>query len=386
VSRERIIEMSWRCSGCQHENLGRYKTCQSCGNPKDASEEFIMPSDTAAAPTVTDESLLHAANAGPDWRCRYCGGHQRSFDRHCVNCGAARAENGPAMAPAAPPPRKSEGSALRLITIVGAVIAALAWYAGRPREYQATVSAVQWEHVIEVDRYGLWSHEGFKEAIPAGAVKVTRIGRGVHHQEQVFDRFTTERYTVQVPDGYETERYSVREACGEDCTTEPETCREVCTSNQNGFASCKTVCTGGGQKCRPRYCRETRTREVPKTRAEWREKQVPVYRQEPRYADIFGYRVREWGLDRTTREGGTDINGLRWPEGARTAGLATGEQERERRRATYLVTLRYRDTETFRFEVTKPERFARFPAGSTHTIRREAGKVFVDGNVVKPVP
>jgi hypothetical protein len=77
---ERIIEMTWRCSSCQRQNLGRHKSCQGCGNPKDASEEFEMPSDTALAPTVTDERLLRMATAGPDWRCRFCGGDQRRSD------------------------------------------------------------------------------------------------------------------------------------------------------------------------------------------------------------------------------------------------------------------------------------------------------------------
>jgi hypothetical protein len=80
--------MTWRCSGCKRQNLGRYKSCQTCGNPKDASEEFEMPADTTLAPTVTDPTLLRMATAGPDWRCRFCGGDQRRSDQTCVSCGA----------------------------------------------------------------------------------------------------------------------------------------------------------------------------------------------------------------------------------------------------------------------------------------------------------
>lgn len=59
---ERIIEMTWRCSACQHRNLGRDKSCQRCGNPKDASEPFEMPEDPARAASVADPHLLRMAS------------------------------------------------------------------------------------------------------------------------------------------------------------------------------------------------------------------------------------------------------------------------------------------------------------------------------------
>ncbi|MCA9606483.1 MAG: hypothetical protein KC619_12845, partial [Myxococcales bacterium] len=69
----RKIEMHWVCSSCGHRNLGRHKSCQRCGDPKDASEPWLMPEDPGAAPSVTDPALLRQANAGPDWQCGYCG-------------------------------------------------------------------------------------------------------------------------------------------------------------------------------------------------------------------------------------------------------------------------------------------------------------------------
>ena len=88
----RKIEMTWRCSACGRQNLGRFKVCQGCGDPKDASERYEMPSDTTAAPTVTDPTLLRMANAGPDWRCAYCGSDQRRSDDSCARCGAPSRE------------------------------------------------------------------------------------------------------------------------------------------------------------------------------------------------------------------------------------------------------------------------------------------------------
>jgi hypothetical protein len=363
VSDERIIEMTWRCSGCQRQNLGRYKNCQGCGNPKDESEEFDMPSDTAAAESVTDAEQLRAANAGEDWRCPFCGGDQRRDDRRCANCGASADQAvAPEPEPEAPPaPRKRRWKLKTVLGLAAASIAGLVWNAQRPRDYRGTVSAVAWEQIIEVERYAIRAHEGFREVMPSSALNVKSLGRRLHHMEQVLDH-------------YDTEHYSVREACGEDCTDVPETCREKCTSNKNGYASCRQVCSGGGRRCRTRYCSSTRTR------------QVARYRQEPRYAEAVAYNVWEWATDRTLKETGTDPTELAWPkEGARTAGLNAGEQERERRRAKYVVTLQYANSQPIRFEIADPARFARFKTGTTHDVHREYGRITVDGMAITPL-
>lgn len=344
-----------------------------------------MPTDTASAASVIDANLLQAATAGADWRCPYCGGDQRRADDTCANCGSVPPSEPVAQA-AAPTPRAQKPRwFLRSVAIGAALIAALVWNARRPRDYHGTVSAVAWEHVIDVERYALRSHEGFKEAIPTGALNVKSLGRRVHHQEKVVDRYASEQYSVRVPDGYTTESYTAREACGQDCTSEPERCRETCTSNKNGFATCRTVCSGGGQRCRTRYCSVSRTRQVPKTRTEWRTRQVPIYRNEPRYAEAFAYQAWEWAPERTLRETGNDPLELHWPAGARTSGLANGEQERERRTSKYVVTLRYQDGQTLRFEVPDPARFARFKAGTAHDIHRDADLMTVDGIGIRPL-
>jgi hypothetical protein len=393
---ERIIEMTWRCSGCKHQNLGRFKSCQSCGNPKDASEEFEMPAITTLAPTVTDPNLLRMATAGPDWRCRFCGADQRRSDQTCVNCGAAEGAQGPPRMAVAAPRRKAGSVLWTLLWLFGfswSGCVGLFWYANQP--YTATVSAATWEHVIDVERYALQTQEGFKEAIPADAIDVTRIGRRVHHHDKVQTGFETQSFVDTKPAGTRLETYSVREVCGEDCTTEPERCREVCTPNQNGFATCRQVCSGGQRRCTKRYCNDTRTREVPQTRSEEVKIRVPTYREEPRYAEAFSYKVWAWAHNRTEREKGVlgnrgdDVEAggsrLRWPAGARTSGLAPGEQEREKRTARYLVTLRYGAGSVLRFEVKTPQTFAKFTPGSRHTVDTEHGSYLVNSSPVKPL-
>ena len=98
----RQIEMTWKCSACEHQNLGRHKTCQQCGDPKDRGEAYEMPTNTAAAASVMEAGLLRMAEAGPNWRCAYCGSDQRNMlDATCGQCGASAADA--AAPPEAPP-------------------------------------------------------------------------------------------------------------------------------------------------------------------------------------------------------------------------------------------------------------------------------------------
>lgn len=385
----RHIEMSWRCSTCEHRNLGRHKNCQGCGNPKDGSEQYEMPENPEQAASVTDADLLRMATAGPDWRCAYCGSDQRRADNSCGQCGAAVA-TGTELPDEPAPPRQSwfarREKWITRIAIAAAllvvVIVVLVWNAMRPRDYDGKVQTVAWEHTIDVEKYAIRKHEGFKENIPGGAMEVTSLGKRVHHHEQVPDGFRTEHYTVQVPDGYRTETYTAQESCGQDCTTSPRSCSQKCTSKKNGFASCSTSCTGGTRSCRTKYCSRTKTRQVAKTRSEGRTRQVPKFRSEPRYAEAFSWRVWEWAHERTVSERGTDVAHLKWPAGAQK--LTGGEQEREKRKSKYVVTLLYGD-DTLKFEVTDTVRLASFANGSDHAIHKEQDVWSVDGVPVTPL-
>jgi hypothetical protein len=78
---ERHIEMTWRCRGSEHRNLGRIRVCTECRKPKD-DEPYEMPADTASAVTVTDADLLRMATAGPNWRSSRASCLTTSRDRY----------------------------------------------------------------------------------------------------------------------------------------------------------------------------------------------------------------------------------------------------------------------------------------------------------------
>ena len=418
---ERHIEMTWRCSTCKNRNLGRHMSCQSCGKPKEDHEEYEMPGDTASAATVEDPRLLRMAKAGEHWKCTYCGSHQRAYDGGCARCGAGRIAGAPPLHPGsretdAQRHRYPAGRALQVIGVAFVVMlfgTCVYLKKSRPRpvelperelqvhtatpprtDFPATVTRSTWSRQVVVQSWQLAHHEGFTADVPAEAVNVKAAGQHFHHDEDVFDHDETVYDEVEVPDGYRTETYSEREQCGEDCigsgrtcrqecTSRPQSCREVCTNSKNGFASCRQVCSGGGQdchevctgterRCSARYCDRTKTRQVPKTRKEKRPRTVKKYRSEPRNAPWSTFSTWEWVKVRQAEESG-DGSSPRWPDAGapRDAGaeLADGGirpgTEREVRKESYRVFLRYEDGQEREYDPRTEEELTTLPVGAT---------------------
>jgi len=398
---ERQIEMLWKCTSCGAKNLGRHPVCQSCRNPKDGSEDWLMPEDTAAAATVTDPALLAMATAGADWRCGFCGSDQRNSDGTCKACGAAKKEGrsleeierAPAPVPAAAAasaaparprpkatPRQMLVAFLCLVSSCGGCGACL-YYLGKPEILEARVASVSWEHRVKVDRWQVVGHEGFAEARPVDANGIKSLGPREHHREQVLDHYETEYYTVKEQDGTKSESYTERESCGETCTSSSKSCKETCKPNKNGFATCKTTCTGGGRSCTTKYCTRTKTRQVPRYKDVRKSKQVARYRSEPRFAEFFSWKAWEWKPNRVVKAAG-DTTELRWPsqeeidQGVR---LEEGETERSAREASYSVSFVVpggkEADRTFAHVCPGPEEFGRFPVQSAHRLRVQGAEI-----------
>ncbi len=383
---ERQIEMLWTCTSCGNKNLGRYDTCQACKNPKDGSEEWEMPSDTAAAPTVTDPKLLAMATAGANWRCGYCGSDQRNTDGTCKSCGGKKAEGrslDEVQAPAPVPrqPRASRGPVVAavlggLVLSMGTCVGCVVWL-GSPEEVEAKVGSVSWKHRVKVERWQVVDHEGFAEARPANANAIKSLGQREHHREQVLDHYETEHYTVKEQDGYRTESYTERVKCGETCTGRPKSCKETCKPNKNGFATCKTTCTGGGERCTTKYCSERRTKQVPRYKDVRKTRQVPRYRSEPRFAEFFAWKSWEWKPNRVVEAEGSTSE-VRWPsEEEIDAGvrLEEGEAERSVREGTWEVTFvaaGEKGERRFPHPCKSLEEFQLYPLDSPHRLRLKA--------------
>jgi hypothetical protein len=391
---ERQIEMLWKCSSCGARSLGRHTTCQSCGNPKDGSEEWFMPE--GPAPTVTDPALLALATAGANWRCAYCGSDQRAGDGRCAQCGAAQKEGtsldakpgappeaaaAPAAAPAPEAPKRSRFPRvfwvpLISLWVVGVTLLGLIdWSFPSQSTVEAKVASSTWLHTVSIERKQRVPKEGFAEKRPLEAEDVVSLGPRHHHDDQVADGTHTESYSVTVPDGYRTETYTENERCGETCTTRAKTCREVCTSNKNGFATCKPSCSGGGRDCSPKYCNKTKTRKIAKTKSENRTRVVTTYKTVPRDAEYFTWKEWVWLPHRTVDASGT-TEALRWPDEhalAPPAPLAPGEEERSSRSARYEVTFETASKEKWKHPVATEAEFLRFKSGEPHRLQVVGG-------------
>ncbi|MER2559527.1 MAG: hypothetical protein ABTQ32_02340 [Myxococcaceae bacterium] len=402
---ERQIEMTWRCSSCGHQNLGRHTVCQRCSNPMDGSEDWEMPADTAAAPSVTDPALLALAKGGPDWRCVHCDSTQRNADGSCRNCGAGK----PARAPT---PIRTTGCTwgcasilgLMAMAFIGLVVAggaifhlsrkstAPAPFVGQSEELEVdvVVTGGHWERRVDVERQQLVAHEGFEQDLPADAVEVKPAGTRVHHVERVQDGWTLETYeeevpdgtrsrtiTEQVADGTDTRSHTERVRCGEDCSPGRETCREVCKPNGNGFATCRKECSRERERCTPKWCNETKTERVPSTRTVTRTisepafrtvektRRVPVWKEVPHRAPYFTWKRLEDVLDRVDLSQGDGF------ELGPVSPARRGVHERlGTSRGTYTVTFKARDDErTWSWQTDSEPEFLSFASSAPRRIK-----------------
>lgn len=246
----RIVELRWNCRECGLEGiLGRHKNCPSCGSPRESGEmEMSGLSDDGSGKglkTVTDESVLELANAGEDWFCAHCGSGNRGDRDTCVSCGAPRSEAPapPKKAAKPPPPKKSK---LKLFAAIAAVVCLIAaasvgavMWGSAEYQVQGQVTSVTWNHTVNVEKWTpyvarIWSGDAVpREEIPPGGEEPAKGGLAfiggcrseVHH-------------TVKVACG-------TYESCRDDCqrVVVGQNCRERCSDNGNGFATCRDVCT-----------------------------------------------------------------------------------------------------------------------------------------------
>ncbi|HOX43800.1 MAG TPA: zinc finger Ran-binding domain-containing protein [Myxococcota bacterium] len=363
---ERIIELQWRCSSCGADNLGRYLRCPSCGSPKEADERHALPADTRQAESVTDPALLAKALAAPNWRCASCGSDQRAADGRCQSCGAPAEGAPPATAanrPALTFPAVLPGAAVLGLCMALGLAPGLAAERLREAPVRATVVAAHWRAIATPEHRELVAREGFASAQTASALEVKKAGQRPHHTETVCAETGMETYTEEVRVGTRTEHYTEEEECGETCTGgSGRSCHEECEDTGTGFARCREVCSGQDQVCRPRYCKRTRTREIPVTRSEERTRSVcKRHAQIERQADWFTWKEWTWQPEQPLVAEGEGVP-IRWPEMPAPAG--DPDRWRLARRVELRVELRGEEGQSFVYQPEDAAIFARLPLGA----------------------
>ena len=297
-----IREGRWDCVYCGTTgNLGRDKSCGTCGRSRPEGTKFYLPDD---AQEVTDEKLLAEAKKGPDWVCAFCATSNESEATSCRACGALREATSEkqqiktygldevpttgdmdldAGRPAPPTEAAGQKSKVGPLVIIGGVILVLACigilafliFGGK--DVTSTVEGFEWRRAIDIEAFRTVTEEGWD--LPAGAIILSER-QEKHHDEEVLDH-------VEVS----------QEVCGQIDLGNGNFEDKICTTENN------------------------------------------VYRQEPVYQPYYTYDIDKWIVVRTAQEGGGDHSPF-WPR----ADL-TGDEREGERSETYTIIFRDQDGE-----------------------------------------
>lgn len=344
------IELQWQCPNCDGINLGREKTCGSCGAPQPEDVEFKQ---FTRQELLKNEELIKRAEAGADIHCAYCGTRNLATAETCSQCGSDISEGtqresgrvvgafktGPegevacpaceAMNPesarmcaecgsplghldeemvsgfdaayAGPESQEKPRRKMPVIFIIvfvliciGAVVIAV--LSGRTTDVSGVVREVQWERSIPIEAFGPVDHSDWLDALPSEAENVSC--------QQEF------RYTSSEPVG------TYEEVCG----------TPYGVDSGGGFAEVV-------QDCEYRI-----------------------------YEDYCSYTVDEWSVVDTAVMKGNDYSPI-WPDPSLGANQRLGSNGRE----TYSVIFAA-DNETFTYDTSNVNEYLQYQIGSTWTL------------------
>jgi hypothetical protein len=379
------FEAQWTCSSCGRTGIpGRLKRCPSCGNPKDAGEEYEAP--TGKVEYLTPEALK-AMGVDPtqhlsDEECEYCGAKLQPGTQKCPNCGAALGDVGyttrvcpacgresndekcpacgadteeklvahrhaepPKSAPKLqpkkwPPAWFSKLPAflqkpkfyipLLVLLIFACLCTCVSIIANIPKSEIGTVTDIAWERSIAIEEHQYNQHEDW--TLPASADLVSQEERIASYNQ------------VQI---------GTKEECGneERCTTESvydhteRTCYDDGTCDEHDVYRDEKNCT-----------------------TEYVCNDVPVYEDVPVYQTWYTYKIWEWVNIQPAVARGSDAE-VYWPE----VRLADNQREGERTE-NCVVTLSNAKGNTYPY-TTPCDELQQYPIGSKWKIKRNANRI-----------
>lgn len=353
-----IREGRWDCAACGNTGIrGRERACPECGRPRALDVKFYLPENE---PEITDARLLQEARAGPDWHCQHCGAGNSSMRTACKQCGAAKgsspshkvteyglddvphsgdaapappvptfadlqapADSAASAVPAPAPPgatfadvpggpgvaasQSTAGRGCGLAAAIVGVLGVIGLFVAlllRSPFTRVTVSGFSRERTITVEQLRTRTEQGW--SIPSGGRLISET-QAVHHSEAVLDHYDTKQRQVceNVREGYEI--------------TEYEDCKQVQAGAESYVCGHRDLGNGEFEDImceRPLYEKRCTpaTRQVPKYVKKCHEEsyQDPIYRQEPRYATRYTYKIDRWEAGRTVRASERDHEAY-WP-------------------------------------------------------------------------
>jgi hypothetical protein len=381
------FEAQWTCSSCGRTAIpGGIKRCPSCGNPKDAGEEYEAPAGKKVE-YLTPEALK-AIGVDPtqhlsDEECGYCGaklkpGTQKcpncgaslgnvgytthvcpscgreSNDEKCPNCGAATEEklvaHREAEAPEKSAPKLQPGKwppawfsklpaflqkpkfyiPILVLLVFICLCTCVSIFGNIPRNEIGTVTDISWERSIDIQEHQYNEHEDW--TLPAGADLVS--------QEERIESYNQVQIGTDQKCGYE-----------ESCTTESvydhteQTCYDDGTCDEHDVYRDE-------QNCSNDYvCND-----------------VPVYEDVPVYATWYVYNIWEWVDIEPAVARGSDAE-VYWPD----VRLADNQREGER---TERCVITFTSEKGGTYPFTPPcDELRNYPRGSKWKIERNAREI-----------
>lgn len=339
VRRTWTVENKWTCTSCGAVNLGRFTSCQKCGNPKEPDEEAKETIDPNAV--VTDSSLLQQAHEGPHWTCPYCDGKQRDPAGNCTNCGGAKKAEATietSGSPEAPRVRITATGGSRVSNIhvggrrvdepkhapkraIAAIAASVVVFVGllvwlfTPHELRARVASMKWIHMARYEERLVKHTEAWGTS--SGAFNVSCSSR---------------YYGTESCNPYQCNPHSVSYSCnGHSCN-----CRTSCTSSKNGFSNCSESCSTCYSTC-------------------YRTEYSTCYHQCPVYRDWCAYDYYDWvGRGERTLSGASAAT-MAWPDLG-----PIDETHRLVKTPAYVVNFRTADGETYSAAPDTPAEFEQY--------------------------
>lgn len=406
------VEMLWDCRGCPNgkRNAGLEKHCKNCGRPKDERcREYFA--DNVSIKDALDGDKRRRAQAGPDWKCKYCESLQSALNKCCTECGTpqgrdvkksykvdvetatfdplsgaklrsqTRTENvTPEPEPEPWRPEAATRPDRQSIRPVSSSEPFVGGYRDNAKSFPefrtpfpwrivvitaciAAVGLILWfifrTKIVDVHVSAVsWNHAVKIERYQVwhregwvadnGAFNIHDDGSRIHHYDHVLV-------------GSHQEGYSDPQACGQDCTSPScYTTPVSCSSNKNGTGNC----SGGDRVCPSPVCT---TRYCPHTSY----RTVNDYEDQPRYQDWYDWNVWDWGYNRTVAHSGTALEES-WPsdDELKPGPLAKGEQEREGGRfMAHKVVFKSAKGESWDIEPKDCGTFERYPVGASHRIK-----------------
>jgi hypothetical protein len=370
---DKILIGRWDCDSCGTIGvMGDLYSCNNCGAARPDNVRFYLPENS---PIETDAKKIAEANAGPDWKCEYCGSWISAALDDCNRCGGGEeaasekqkttiydnSQDIPRSSKEAIKPRKKKSLWGRLDkwddkkvrttpnifnkwsvpTFIGTILLLLGlggYFLFKSSYIEVEVTDHSWKRTQHIEQYQTLSKSDWNH--PSDAFNI-RTESKIHHYNKVLDhyetRYRTEYYRVQ--EGTQTERYTERVACG----------------TERYISGYRTVNLGNGRFRRePRYSTRTKYRTVTRTRQVPRyvqkSKQVPyqeaIYKQVPEYRTYYYYKVNRW--QRITPRMTTGIGtGPHWPSTKLDAydTLEPGAKRLGKREEIYTICLRNTDPE-----------------------------------------